>query len=242
MQQKILCSLLMLCICFKPFTLRAQVDTYPKITFLYSSIFDNSCSKAVNKSIEDSAIQELTKRVDEFSFAWNKDAKTLLTAVTKVTKIPFAFHETKAAFHLCDAFSSMSIPLLFNMRFFMRSLQGDSVGSMSQFKGLVLHETLHRYLGDIIKKLPGATTPLLEKYKAESDPVKSHLHLFALMNEVYHSLGREKDLRDLLIYEQTVSRYKVILNRAREIVNKEGNGVFLKELTAAQNRIRKTDY
>jgi len=230
----------MLSVFFGPFTLKAQPNSYPKITFEYSSIFDNSCSKAVNKTIEDSAIHELSIRVNEFSLAWNKDAKSLLTTTSRLTKIPFAFHEAKAAFHLCDAFSSMSIPLLINMRYFMRSLQGDSVGSMTQFTGLIFHETLHRYIGDIIKKLPGSTTALLEKYKNEPTPVRNHLHLFALMNEVYRSLGLENDLRDIMIYEQRGSRYKAVLNRAREIVNLEGNEVFMRELKTVSTRLPKT--
>ena len=165
MPQKRLLGLFLFVTYCLPASAQTRLNAYPKIIFAYSSIFDNSCSKAVNKTIEDSAIQELTQRLDEFSVAWNKDAEPLLTSVTKITKIPFSFLETKAAFHLCDAFSSMSIPLLFNMRYFMHSLYGDSAGTMSQFSGLILHETLHRYISDIIEKLPGATTPLLEKTK-----------------------------------------------------------------------------
>ena len=102
-------------------------------------------------------------RVDEFTLAWNKDAKALLTNVSKATKIHFSFHETKVALHLYDAFSSTSFPLLFIMRFFMHSLKGDSADSMSQLTGLILHETLHRYLDDIVKKITWSNHTIARK-------------------------------------------------------------------------------
>lgn len=210
--------------------IEAQSTRYPQISFEYSPIFDNSCANASKQTVEPEAIKELDARMNEFRAAWRKDAPDLFRATVKLTGVQFAFRETKAAFHLCDAFSSMSLPLLFNVRYFMRSISGDKAGTMAQFSGLVFHETLHRYVGDRLDQLPNQTTPLLEKYKAEPAPVRNHLHLFALMNLVYKNLGREKDLAEVMAYEQNVSRYKAILNRAREIVEKEGADNLVREL------------
>ena len=207
-----------------------RAKNFPQISFEYSSIFDNSCANLSKQPSEPEAIKELSVRTDEFRAAWSKDAPALFRATVKLTGAPFEFRETKAAFHLCDAFSSMSNPLMFNMRYFMRSLNGNQAGTMPQFVGLIYHETLHRYVNDILKHLPNETTPLLEKYKDESAPVRNHIHLFAIINLVYGKLGREKDMTEVKSYEQNVSRYKTILNRAREIVEKEGAENLVREL------------
>lgn len=217
-------SLLLIAVllCFAPILTDAQTKNYPAISFEYSSIFDNSCATASKQTIEPDAIKELKERLASLHDSWEKDAPDLFRATVKLTGAKFEFRETKAAFHLCDAFSSMSLPLLFNARYFMRSISGDKAGTTAQFSGLIFHETLHRYVDDILKTLPNQTTPLLEKYKDEPAPVRNHLHLFAIMNLVYKNLGREKDLAEIMAYEQNVSRYKTILNRARAIVDKEG--------------------
>lgn len=228
-------SLLLLFAVVVPTVTNAQTRDYPKITFEYSSIFDDLCSRAVNTPIEQSAIKELSERITEFASAWDKDAQPLLTTASRLTRIPYAFEETKAAFHLCDAFSSMSIPLMFNMRSFLHTLHGDSARSMTQFTALVFHETLHRYITDIVKSYPGRTTSLLEKYKNEPAPVRNHLHLFSLMNEVYKTLGRGNDLEEIIRYER-ISRYKTIFIRAREIIDHEGTGAFIGELKVGTSR------
>lgn len=216
----------------------AQANEYPKISFGYSSIFDNSCANVSKQTIEPEAIKELNERLPVLHDSWGKDAPVLFAATVKLTGAKFEFRESKAAFHLCDAFSSMSLPLLFNARYFMRSIKGNQAGTMAQFSGLIFHETLHRYVDDCLRRLPNQTTPLLEKYRDEAAPVRNHLHLFALMNLVYQNLGREKDLEEIMRYEQNVSRYKTILNRAREIVDKEGSANLVRELKIDGRKIK----
>ena len=99
---------------------------------------------------------------------------------------------------------------------------------MVDFTNLVFHETLHRYVSDWIKTMSGKTTPLLTKYRDEPLPIRSHLHLSAIMNEVYRKLDRQKDLESAIEFEQAV-KSAPIHKRAREIVDKEGAESFIRE-------------
>ena len=100
---------------------------------------------------------------------------------------------------------------------------------MMQFSSLVFHQILHRYVSERIMALPDSTTPLLTKYHDEPPPVRYHLHIFAIMNEVYRKLERQNDLDAAIAFEQTL-KAAPILKRAREIVDKEGAEAFLREL------------
>ena len=208
----------------------AQRIFYPEVTFEYSPYFDGPCAEITKQPIEPEAVKELENRLDSFREYWRNDAPKLFGTTVKITGVKFQFRETKAALHLCQGFGySVSIPLLINMRYFIAAIQGERVSPMPQFSYLVYHETLHRYVSDRIKSLPDSTTPLLTKYRDEPMPVRVHLHLFSIMNEVYRKLERQKDLDAVIAFEQTLKSSQ-ILKRAREIVHKEGAEAFLREI------------
>ena len=208
----------------------AQRISYPEVTFEYSPFFDAPCAEITKQPIEPEAVKELENRLGSFREYWRKDAPKLFETTVKITGVKFQFRETKAAFHLCQGFGySTSLPLLINKRYFIAAIQGERVSPMSLFSSLVYHETLHRYVSDRIKSLPDSTTPLLTKYRGEPLPVRNHLHLYAIMNEVYRKLERQKDLDAVIVFEQA-SKSAPILKRAREIVEKEGAKDFLREL------------
>jgi len=124
----------------------------------------------------------------------------------------------------------MNTPLMIGMRFFLQSTAPDGQAApLPLFSNTVFHELLHIYVGDVIESLPGQTTPLLEKYKAEHPAVLSHLHLFAVEGLVYQRLGREKDLEAVFAFERRQVR-AASLARAREIVAAEKPQSFVAEL------------
>ena len=207
----------------------AQRVNYPEVSFGYSPIFDVTCAELTKQSIEPAAITELNDRLDSFRESWLKEAPQLFKTTVKLTKVPFQFRETRAALSLCRGFPSMSDPLLINVRFFLAATRGKNVAPMTQFSNLVFHEILHRYVSDRIKVLPNKTTPLLTKYRDEPLPVRNHLHLYAIMNEVYRKLERQKDLDAVIAWEQTL-KSAPITKRAREIVDKEGAANLIGEI------------
>lgn len=208
----------------------AQPAAYPEVTFEYSPYFDASCTELSKQPIEPGAIKELESRLDSFREYWRNEGPKLFETTIKITGVKFQFRETRAALYLCQGFGySMSIPLLINMRYFIAAIQGDRVSPMAQFSYLVFHETLHRYVSDRIESLPDDTTPLLTKYRDETLPVRSHLHLLSIVNEVYRKLEGQKGLDAVIAFEQTL-KSAPILKRAREIVDKEGAEAFLREI------------
>lgn len=208
----------------------AQRVSYPEVTFDYSPYFDVPCAEITKQPIEPEAIKELENRLESFREYWRNDAPKLLGTTVKVTGVKFQFQETKAALYLCQGFNfSTSLPLLINMRYFIAAIQGERVNSMAMFAYLLYHETLHRYVSERIRTFPGSSTPLLTKYRSEPLPVRSHLHLFAILNEVYRKLDRKNELDAVIAFEQTL-KSAAILKRARELVDKEGAEAFLREI------------
>jgi hypothetical protein len=178
--------------------------------------------------IDAAAVTELENRLDSFREHWRKEAPQLLGSTVKLTKAPFQFRETRAALSLCG-FPSISLPLIINMRFYLKSLRGDKATSMTVFSAVVFHELLHRYVADRIATLPDKTTPLLKKYKDEPLGVQNHIHVLAIMKAVYGKLGREKDLDEVNAFGQTL-RSAPALKQAQEIVDKEGAENIISEI------------
>lgn len=202
---------------------------YPVITLDYSQAFNSTCAEVTKQPIEGAAVEELENRLDSFRESWRKEAPQLLVTTVKLTKVKFQFRESKAALSLCRGFPSMSFPLMIGMRNFLKSLRADKAASMTVFSNTVFHEVLHRYVSDRLEALPGETTLLLTKYRGEPQIVQNHLHLMAIMKVVYMKLGREKDLEEVIAFEQTLP-IAAFYNRAREIVDKEGVENFISEI------------
>jgi hypothetical protein len=129
-----------------PTFIAAQQTAYPDITFEYSPFFAAPCSAVTKQPVEAEAVKELESRLDSFREHWRKDAPQLLGTTVKLTGVKFQFRETKAALHLCRDFGSMSLPLLFDMRYFLKATEGEKARSMTDFTNFVFHETLHRYV------------------------------------------------------------------------------------------------
>lgn len=211
----------------------AQAADYPEVTFKYNQVFDSPCAEMTKQPIDAAAVTELENRLDSFREHWQKEAPQLLGSTIKLTKAPFQFRETRAALSLCSGFPSISLPLIINMRFYLKSLRGDKATSMTVFSAVVFHELLHRYVADRIATLPDKTTPLLRKYKEEPQGVQNHLHVLAIMKAVYGKLGREKDLDEVAAFDQTL-RSAPAFKRTREIVDKEGAENFISEIRSSR--------
>ena len=206
-----------------------NVADYPVITFEYADLYDRFCADVTKKTIEPAAVEELQNRLESFRAHWQTEAPQLYRTTVKLTKAPFAFNEAKAALSLCNP-GSLSFPLIINVRPYLKAANGERVLPLEDFAATVFHETLHRYVNDRKELLPGKTTPLLMKYRNEPAPVRNHLHLFAILDEVYRSLGRLKDLEAIIKFEDTLSSAPNF-RRAREIIAKEGTENIICEIS-----------
>lgn len=198
----------------------SRAADYPVITFEYADLYDRFCVDATKKTIEPAEVEELQNRIESFRAEWQRQAPQLYRMTVKLTKAPFAFKEAKAALSLCNP-GSLSFPLIINVRPYLKSINGEKALPLEDFVAAVFHETLHRFINDRKELLPGKTTPILERHKNEPAPVRNHIHLYAVFDEVYKKLGRQKDLEAIIRFEDSLSS-AAIFRRAREIVAQEG--------------------
>ena len=68
---------------------------------------------------------------------------------------------------------------MINARPYLAATAKAAPAPLVDLSNVVLHEALHRYVSDAIYALPGRSTPLLDKFRDEPQPVRNHLHLYA---------------------------------------------------------------
>lgn len=207
----------------------ARAADYPVITFEYGELYDRFCADATKRTVEPEAVKELEARLASFREHWRRESPQLFKTTVKLTGAPFEFGEARAALSLCNP-GSLSFPLIINVRHYLKSINGERARPLEGFAATLFHETLHRYVGDRIGVLPGKTTPLLTKYRDEPTVVRNHLHLFAILDEAYRRLGRQKDLDEIIAFEERLS-FASHFRRAREIIAQEGAMKFICEIS-----------
>ena len=194
----------------------------PSVQLTYAYLFDPVCSNHTAYTISSSLINELDKKLPEWQSKWNNEGKSLLNAAVKIVGKPFPQNNYIVPLSLCN-FPSMSEPLMVNVRYSLNAFTGKNIDTNLTIS-IIEHEILHTYIDSFLLK----NTPLLEKYRNESQTVLSHLHLFALQTAIYKSLNQNTILRSVILKDTSLpnSEYK----RAWEIVNKEGYVPFINEL------------
>lgn len=200
----------------------------PLVSLTYSLGFDEDCAGRVESALEPDAVAEVGGLLPQLEAAWTEEGPGLLLAARDAVGRPFRFQATTARLLTCGA-ASRSRPLVINVRPYLRSTAGRRRAALRQFASTVLHEVLHRYVGDLLADRRSGETPLLRKYAAEPDEVRDHLHLFAIEEVVYRETGRERDLESVKLFESRLMNSRLFA-RGREIVETEGAGAFVAEL------------
>jgi len=164
----------------------------PNVTLIPSVIFDGVCSQKTGYKINAAWRDELNARLPDMQNKWNIEGTKLLEATTKIIGKSFIASDYIATLSLCS-FPSMSAPLLINMRYSLKNFTKNSLSSDVSIS-IIYHELLHLYLANLSSK----NSLLLKKYSHESQTVKEHLHLFALMKAVYLRLGLKNQLDEII--------------------------------------------
>lgn len=198
----------------------------PQVSLAYHTYLDNLCGKLKDSQpIDTAAAEELRNRLEEFRTLWDKQGVPLMQETVRIIKQPFRFRETIVALHVCPALANTSLPLLVDMRRYLRAApKGEHADWLERFPLIVWHEILHRYVVDLIGSTP--STPLWKKYEAEPDRVRWHLHLMAIEVAVLRQMRKERELTKVHADYAKWTSYK----RALEIVEREGAEAFLAEL------------
>jgi len=203
----------------------------PRVELIYAYLpFDRNCEQWRNIKIEPGWIQEVRAKIGSYQDFWDKEAPALLgTTVSEIGR-PFRRKEVEAVLTLCTI-SSMSIPLLINVRRFMDGPTQGKPHPMYMFSALVFHELLHAYIGYYASLKSG----LVEKYRNEQPVVLTHLHLMAVMKHVYLKLGRQEQLKEIIAWDSAAEN--PVYKRAWQIVNDiEGHQAFVDELKASSRK------
>jgi len=198
---------------------------FPRVQFIYGDLtFDRNCEKWLNTKIDQSWANEVRAKIGSWQDFWDKEAPLLLgTTVSEIGR-PFRHGEAVAVLTLCPI-SSMSVPLLINVRRFIDGPTQRNPQPMFLFSALVFHELLHTYIGRYTSLKSG----LIEKHKNEPLLVLTHVHLMAAMKHVYLKLGRAQELREIVARDSASD--DPAYGRAWQIVNDiEGHEAFVKEL------------
>lgn len=207
----------------------AGVDAeLPHVSMDYSPVFDGACTELSGEQVDPEWVRELNGRLDEFRDHWRREAPALLRTTVEVVGRPFPFRETEAALVLCGV-PSMSLPLIMNMRHYLAAVHGDDASPPSLFTATLYHELLHRYVHELLSPGP---TPLTLKYVDDPLVIRAHLHLYAIMAEVYRTLGRDDDFRAVLAAD---ARLSPVAERVWEIVQREGADAFVREVREARS-------
>lgn len=204
----------------------------PRVLIDYTPVFDRVCSQAEGSQTPPGASEEIVARLEEFRRLWAQGGPRLLETAQVITGRPYGFRETVAAVHVCPGFASMSLPLLINVRLFLRATNGRFVDRPEMFVDTLFHETLHTYIRGILGAGDKAAlrSALLRKYAQESLVTRNHLHLIALQSEVYRRLGRPEMADAARAADAPIGPDYV---RAWAIVDTEGAQPFIGELQSA---------
>lgn len=198
---------------------------FPRVQFIYGDLtFDRNCEKWLDTKIDPGWAIEVRAKIGSWQDFWDKEAPLLLgTTVSEIGR-PFRHGEAVAVLTLCPI-SSMSVPLLINVRRFIDGPTQRNPQPMFLFSALVFHELLHTYIGRYTSLKSG----LIEKHKNEPLLVLTHVHLMAAMKHVYLKLGRAQELREIVARDSASD--DPAYGRAWQIVNEiEGHEAFVKEL------------
>src|SRR5262249_16794525 len=150
---------------------------------------------------------------------WAKEGPPLLRVSEGIVGKPFQDKQVWVSLSVCSL-PSVADPMLINMRFSLRSFTPTPLAE-DVTAGIIFHELLHRY---VLGKIP-ASSPLLTKYGAEDETVKSHLHLLALQEGVYLKLGRADTLHRIVEKDRDLPNKSY--SRAWDIVDSETYQAFL---------------
>jgi len=203
------------------FAFVAHAQSYPKLFFSYSSLYDANCPAEMRPS--PAAVEEILTRTGEFAAAWQAQGPALMAALFNLTGKGFSRSELTATLSGCRDLPSISDPLVLNVTRYLRIERGARARNLDQFVDLVFHEMLHTWVGENLPR----QTQLLHKYADESRLVRSHLHLMALQVMVYRRAGRTDLLSWIEVFYPSMSgEYP----RAWEIVQVEGAEAFFAEL------------
>ena len=165
--------------------------------------------------------------VPAFEALWESRGRELLFPVVKRFNRGFKRQELSVYIVAHKATIAMSHPLIVNVRRRIPKDFSREIETPKSFIGTLFHEMTHRYIMDHAH-ISSMSSPLIDKYRNESDTTRFHIHVMALLTLGFRATGRENDLKKMIEIEKTIPDPGYA--RSREIERKEGTENVLTDL------------
>ena len=124
----------------------AFAQELPTIHVLYQSpngsIFDRSCPQFTKTVVKPEWVQEAVARRSEFQADWDKIGPQYLKAALSEIGLPFPYREMQVNLTVCPGVSSMSDPMLMNVRPYLSD--ADNRSPRELFPLALYHDQLPR--------------------------------------------------------------------------------------------------
>jgi len=187
----------------------AANNKIPEVIFRRSWLYDQALARKRSfKMPSDDVLKSQVKKLEE---VWEKDGGKILKEIAKVTKSPW--HEKEIVCYVTSGVIPYSDPLTLNL---------------SSGVDTLTHELIHRILSEPEnkKRLQGNWRKLMAKYEKEPPKTKTHIVVHAIHAAILLGLYGEKRLKKT---KAAIQEPRYI--RSWEIVDRDGYGYILKELT-----------
>lgn len=199
-----------------------------EVAFVQTPGLDRACALLRGQAVDPHWQAELSVRMPQLEAAWRQDGRPLLMRALLLS----GAHQRRAyqvQLTLCDLPSSSWFGPVVNMRYALASFTNDPVPM--RYKAVTAaHELLHGALAGVDL----SDSALLAAHARESERVRAHLHLFALMKAALIDLGRADLLAEVRLIDGQLpgGSYK----RAWAIVDSTPDGYLsiVAEVQAAQ--------
>jgi hypothetical protein len=209
----------------------AQSSPLPKVYFESAGSLDLYACHAEAPVTED-MLDILVAKVPEFEHTWQAYGPDALKVITNLTGHEFepGHNELNIGLFLCNDKGSLAFPALVNVVPYFDNTRVQFPKQV--FTETVLAIMMIRYMMHHYPNLE-KHSKLLQRYENESDMVKNHLHIDAMIKYAYLALHKEDDLEEAI---KAASKFKNPgVARAWEIINNEiGYQPFIDEILAAE--------
>jgi hypothetical protein len=188
------------------------MKNYPKIIFIYSSVYDKFCKEEWSKRKSKSSkkypsYKEILNYIKKIEKLWKKEEKKVLLELSTVSHL--RWKEKSVICYIIGRHIPFSMPL--TMPVYKKPY------GKSYFIDVLIHELIHNLFWMNYDKLKKSWVYIERKYKKESWATRCHIPLHALHTHIYLKFYNEKRLK-----RDIKSLPKKDYRRSWAIVQKEG--------------------
>ncbi len=196
------------------------MENYPKVTFIYSSVYDKKWrSGELNSKKENTVYPSATEILDYIRNAekeWREEEKRTMTGISRITSL--RWEEEKICCFVVGRCRPFAFPTT------LQIYEGD----YQRFIDVLTHELIHRIFSSKgnKKKLKRAWSYFNKKYRGESRVTRVHVIVYAVHSYLYRELERDERISENI----RRVRHKPDYKKAWDIVIRDGYEKIIEKL------------